>query len=116
MSLIDELIQRSLDPIRILGFVGQGVFFCRFALQWIVSEYKKESVIPIGFWWCSLLGGSLTLVYAIQIKGPPVILGQMFGLVVYMRNLVLVYRKKREMNAMVADPADAAHGAGDSGS
>ena len=92
----EELWEQSLQPISILGFVGQSVFFTRFALQWFVSERRKESVIPVGFWWCSIVGGSLTLVYAILIEAPPIILGQMFGNVVYVRNLILVYRKRRE--------------------
>lgn len=91
----EELLDKSLSWIHILGFIGQGVFFSRFALQWIVSEKRGESVIPIGFWWCSIVGGTLTLVYAILIAAPPIILGQLFGNVVYTRNLILIYRKRR---------------------
>ncbi len=94
MSL-GALLESVKDPIHILGFVGQGIFFTRFAIQWIASERRRESVIPIGFWYCSLVGGSLTLVYAVLIQSPPIILGQLFGLVVYARNLVLVHRKRR---------------------
>ncbi len=94
-----ELLGALQDPIHILGFVGQGIFFTRFALQWVVSERRGESVIPIGFWWCSLVGGAISLVYFIQIASPPAVLGQMFGLVVYTRNLVLVYRKRRAAEA-----------------
>lgn len=94
-ELMNELLTKSQDPIRILGFTGQAIFFTRFVIQWIVSEKRKESVIPIGFWWCSIVGGSLTLIYGFMIQEPPVILGQLFGNVVYVRNLVLVYRKRK---------------------
>ena len=89
-----ELLEAIEDPIHILGFVGQDVFFTRFFLQWVVSERRKESVIPVGFWWCSLVGGAISLVYFIQIASPPAVLGQCFGLVVYTRNLVFIYRKR----------------------
>jgi lipid-A-disaccharide synthase-like uncharacterized protein len=98
---VSELLERATEPVHILGFVGQGVFFTRFALQWIVSERKKESVIPVGFWWCSMIGGTLTLIYGVLIASPPIVMGQLFGNVVYVRNLVLVYRKKREMAEML---------------
>lgn len=92
---LSEFVELSKDPIQILGFVGQAVFFSRFMLQWVASEKRKESVIPIGFWWCSIVGGTLTLIYGILIKAPPIILGQLFGNVVYIRNLTFVYRARR---------------------
>lgn len=107
MSSWDNFIEQSTDPIHLLGFLGQGVFFTRFALQWIVSERKKESVIPVGFWWCSLIGGAITLVYAVKISSPPIILGQMFGLCVYSRNLYFIYSKKKRL-AAAGEPEDGA--------
>ena len=95
MSL-SSLLDAMKEPIHILGFVGQGIFFARFLIQWIESERRRESVIPVGFWYCSLIGGFLTLIYAVLIESPPIILGQLFGLLVYTRNLMLVYRKRRE--------------------
>ena len=103
-----NFIEQSTDPVHLLGFLGQGIFFTRFALQWVVSERRKESVIPVGFWWCSLIGGAITLVYAFKIHSPPVALGQVFGLMVYSRNLTLVYRKRRQLRAAMADAEDTA--------
>ena len=80
----------------ILGFVGQAAFFMRFLIQWICSEIKKESHIPIAFWYFSLIGGVLLLCYAIFRKDPVIILGQSVGLIVYARNLRLIHKKKKE--------------------
>jgi lipid-A-disaccharide synthase-like uncharacterized protein len=73
-----------------IGFGGQALFSGRFILQWLVSEYKKQSVIPIGFWYLSILGGLTLLAYAIHKKDPVFILGQLTGLFVYIRNLYLI--------------------------
>lgn len=78
----------------ILGFLGQFLFFMRFFVQWIVSEKKGESTIPIAFWYFSLLGGGILFVYAIWRKDPVFIVGQGGGLIIYIRNLMLIYKKK----------------------
>ena len=78
----------------VLGFAGQAVFALRFIVQWICSEAKGESYIPIVFWYFSILGGFLLLLYAILRGDPVIILGQASGLIVYIRNLMLIYRKK----------------------
>lgn len=70
----------------------------RFFTQWIYSEKKKQSVIPIYFWYLSLIGGTLLLVYAIHRKDPVFIIGQGMGLIVYTRNLVLIHQHKRSAN------------------
>ena len=77
-----------------VGFLGQAFFTSRFLVQWIISERRRESVIPIAFWWLSLLGGGTLLAYAIWRKDPVFILGQGTGLVVYIRNLILIRRHK----------------------
>ncbi len=79
-----------------VGFLGQFFFTSRFLVQWIVSERKRESVIPVAFWWLSLLGGTTLLTYAIWRKDPVFILGQATGLLVYTRNLALIGRNRRE--------------------
>lgn len=78
----------------VVGFAGQLVFTGRFALQWLYSEIKKRSVIPVGFWYLSLVGSTLLLAYAIYREDPVFILGQSFGFVVYLRNLQLIARHK----------------------
>ncbi len=94
MTVLDFLEQFK-EPIHILGFVAQGIWASRFLVQWIASERKKESVIPVAFWWISITGGLLTLIYALLIKSPPIFLGQLFGVFVYARNLHLIYRARR---------------------
>ncbi len=77
----------------ILGFSAQGLFASRFIVQWIYSERKKESTIPIAFWYLSIFGGLGLLIYAIFRKDPVIIAGQSFGLLIYCRNLYLIYKK-----------------------
>ena len=74
----------------IIGFVGQGLFASRFIVQWIYSEKKGESHIPVIFWYLSIFGGLGLLIYAIFRKDPVIILGQSFGLFIYLRNLILI--------------------------
>ncbi len=78
----------------IIGFLGQGVFASRFIVQWIYSEKKGESSIPIVFWYLSILGGLGLLTYAIFRQDPVIIVGQSFGILIYVRNLFLIYKKK----------------------
>ena len=78
----------------IIGFVGQGLFASRFIIQWIYSEKKGRSSIPIIFWYLSVIGGLTLLVYAVYRKDPVIIMGQSFGVLIYVRNLVLIYKKK----------------------
>ena len=78
----------------VIGFLGQGIFASRFIIQWIYSEKKGESVIPIGFWYLSIFGGLGLLIYAIFRKDPVIITGQLFGLFIYLRNLRLIYKRK----------------------
>src|SRR6476659_6255414 len=70
----------------VLGFVAQGFFTMRFLVQWIASERARASVIPVAFWFFSIAGGLLLLVYALYRRDPVFIAGQAFGLIVYLRN------------------------------
>jgi lipid-A-disaccharide synthase-like uncharacterized protein len=83
----------------VLGFLGQALFSARFLVQWLVSEKRRESTIPLAFWYFSLAGGCALLTYAILRRDPVFILGQAAGLVVYTRNLVLIFRRRREAAA-----------------
>ena len=78
-----------------IGFIGQGLFTSRFIFQWIYSEKKGESSIPILFWYLSIFGGIGLLTYAIFRKDPVIILGQSFGIFIYLRNLILIYKKSK---------------------
>lgn len=78
-----------------LGLGAQFLFFMRFLIQWIVSEKKKQSTIPIHFWYLSLTGGLGLFIYAIHIRDIVFILGQGTGLLIYVRNLMLIYKNKK---------------------
>lgn len=82
-----------------IGFLGQGLFFGRWVVQWIASERTAESRVPISFWYMSLIGGLITLTYAIYRMDPVFIAGQSIGSVVYLRNLVLIHRTNPTKNA-----------------
>jgi lipid-A-disaccharide synthase-like uncharacterized protein len=77
-----------------LGAVGQTVFLLRFVYQWLYSERKGESVLPLGFWIVSLVGSFLVLIYAILRRDEVLILGNVPGMVVYTRNIVLLRREQ----------------------
>jgi len=79
----------------LIGLFGQGLFASRFIVQWIYSEKKGESAIPIIFWYLSVFGGIGLLIYAIFRQDPVIILGQLFGIIIYVRNLILIYRRKK---------------------
>jgi lipid-A-disaccharide synthase-like uncharacterized protein len=86
------------------GITFQAVFMARFLVQWIASERQKKSVIPISFWYLSLIGSTGLLIYAVGIGSVAVMLGQMFGTVVYVRNLMLVQRGRRNEQTPPLDP------------
>jgi len=77
------------------GLVGQLLFGSRFLIQWLASERKKESIIPLAFWYLSIGGSAILLSYAIHRKDPVFILGQCTGLFIYFRNLTLIHKKKK---------------------
>jgi len=85
-----------------VGFGGQLAFTGRFALQWLYSEYKKRSVIPVGFWYLSIIGSALLLAYAIYRQDPVFIVGQSFGFIVYLRNLQLIAKHHERESREVA--------------
>ena len=77
------------------GLLGQVIFGARLIVQWIASEKKRQSHIPIVFWYLSIVGGIITTAYAIHKRDIVFIIGQGAGLVVYIRNLMLIYRAQR---------------------
>jgi lipid-A-disaccharide synthase-like uncharacterized protein len=85
----------KLDWWLALGFLAQGLFTARFLVQWIASERAGKSVIPIAFWFFSIGGGGLLLVYALYRRDPVFIAGQAFGVFVYARNLYFELRDRR---------------------
>jgi lipid-A-disaccharide synthase-like uncharacterized protein len=92
--LIYSELQFSESFWLILGFTAQLLFSARFLVQWIASERAGMSVVPILFWWLSIIGGILLLWYAIRRRDPVFIVGQATGGCVYARNLVLIWKSK----------------------
>jgi lipid-A-disaccharide synthase-like uncharacterized protein len=84
----------TMNLMKTVGLAGQAIFGSRFFVQWLASERAKRSVIPLAFWHLSFFGGLLTLVYAIHIQEPVFILSQAGGLIIYGRNLALIYRHR----------------------
>lgn len=80
-----------------IGLLGQALFSARFLVQWIASERRRRSVVPLAFWYFSVGGGLTLLAYAIYRRDPVFILGQGAGLFVYARNLWLIYRTPGSM-------------------
>ncbi|MCK4947298.1 MAG: lipid-A-disaccharide synthase N-terminal domain-containing protein [Candidatus Aureabacteria bacterium] len=89
-----ELYVELKDPWALIGWVGQLFFSSRFIVQWIATERKKQSIIPVSFWYLSIVGSLLLLVYGFYIKKPVYIVGYLFNSVVYVRNLYFIYKKK----------------------
>ena len=75
------------------GAAGQIIFSFRFVYQWIYSEKKKESVLPLGFWVISLGGSLMLILYASFRRDPVIFVGQLFGAFVYFRNIRLHFRR-----------------------
>ena len=83
----------------VVGFGGQFLFAMRFIIQWITSEGAKRSVIPVVFWYFSIGGGSVLLLYAIWRQDPVIIAGQGLGLFIYVRNLIFIHREKNDQQS-----------------
>lgn len=77
-----------------IGFLGQAVFGVRFLIQWIRSEQEGHSVIPIAFWYCSLVGGLISFAYAVHMQAWPLVMGQALPLPIYARNIWMIYRDR----------------------
>ena len=90
-----------------LGLLGQLLFTGRMVVQWLVSEKNRRSVVPPAFWWMSLIGATMLLVYFLWRKEPIGVLGQATGWFIYVRNLWLIYRSPTSdgIASMTDDPA-----------
>jgi len=87
------LVSFTLTAWIAVGFAGQLLFSARFIVQWVLSERKGRSYIPMAFWYFSIAGGMTLLAYAIHRQDPVFIAGQAFGLIIYLRNLTLIARE-----------------------
>ncbi len=100
--MIQQVIGLLKDPWIIFGFTAQFVFFLRFVVQWLVSEKRKESVIPLAFWYLSLVGTIMILIYSIRQKDVVFITASVLNSLIYIRNLILINSKKKSNTVQVA--------------
>ena len=94
--LMDLLLVDSWSKvwIAVFGLTAQGIFMSRMMVQWIATERAKRSIIPVPFWWLSIVGATMLLVYGILDRDIVIILAQTFGFVVYARNLWFIYAER----------------------
>jgi lipid-A-disaccharide synthase-like uncharacterized protein len=85
----------------VVGFSGQAIFASRFFVQWIASERRKTSVIPVSFWYLSIVGSLISLAYVLPTHRIPLILGYLFNCIPYLRNLMLIYARRSKEPAGV---------------
>ena len=100
-SYLHDVFVIKFDGWVILGFVAQAFFTMRFVVQWIASERARKSVVPVAFWFFSIGGGALLLVYALYRRDPVFIAGQALGLIVYLRNVYFIILAGRASSAEV---------------
>lgn len=101
-SFMDRFLETMTQPWVLFGFLAQCCFMMRFLVQWIASEKLQRSHVPVAFWYFSLAGGVMLLTYAIQRRDPVFVFGQSLGLVIYLRNLVLIYKRSGARKVLLA--------------
>ena len=104
--MLDHLVEwlsSHLSLLTLFGLLGQGLFMMRFVAQWAHSEKAKRSVVPEIFWYFSLGGGLVLLVYAILRNDPVFIIGQLTGLFIYMRNIIFIWRDRARRRKVTHD-------------
>ncbi len=102
LSSWDRVLRAVRDPWVFFGLAAQATFMMRFVLQIVASERKKKSYVPVGFWYLSIIGGSMLFVYALQLRDPVFVLGQGLGIFIYSRNLMLIYRRRGALQDSMA--------------
>jgi lipid-A-disaccharide synthase-like uncharacterized protein len=98
-TYLQDVFVNTLDWWVVVGFVAQFFFTARFVVQWLASERSGRSVIPVAFWFLSIGGGAMLLIYALHRRDPVFIAGQTFGLFIYLRNLQMILRDVRRTPA-----------------
>ena len=97
-AYVYDVFWARLDALALFGIAAQLLFAARFIVQWIASERAGRSVMPLAFWFFSMGGGVLTLVYGLIRREPVIILGQGLSLFIYLRNLMLIFRERGREN------------------
>ena len=94
-SYLYDVFVLKFDGWVVLGFIAQAFFTMRFLVQWIATERARKSVVPVSFWFFSIGGGFLLLIYALYRRDPVFIAGQGLGLFVYLRNLYFIMHGRK---------------------
>ena len=96
IAKLSGILEQLENPWVIIGFLGQVIFAGRFIVQWIASEKRKESVIPVSFWYMSIVGSLITLIYTFHKEDPVFILAYLFNSLIYVRNLTFIHKTKKD--------------------
>ena len=102
----EKVFTQMTDPWVVFGFAAQFMFMMRFILQWLASEKRQKSYVPVAFWYFSLAGGLMLFSYAVRQQDPVFIFGQGLGCFIYIRNLILIYRRKSTLSKARRERAD----------
>ena len=105
-------VEEGFDPWSILGFSASILFGIRFFVQWLASEKKKESVMPISFWWISIAASVIQIVYVLHLwqvklsseQAVPLLIMPCGGLLPYIRNLMIIHQRKTQAHSPPATP------------
>ncbi len=97
-----QMLAELRHPLVLFGFAGQFVFMLRFLVQWLVSERRGRSMVPVAFWYLSCAGGLMLLIYAVLREDLVFMTGQSLGLVIYLRNLALIHSRRRRLRRLHA--------------
>lgn len=103
LEALAEALRNAAEQIRVdpyweaTAFVGEAIFGGRFVLQWIVSEYRKKSQVPIAFWYMSIVGSVILAAYSIHIEKPVFILAFLLQIAIYTRNLALIKKERKHL-------------------
>lgn len=95
-SYLYDVFVAKFDFWLAFGLVAQLLFTARFLVQWISSERAGQSVVPMAFWFFSMGGGLMTLVYGIAKREPVIILGQGLATIIYVRNIMLIAKNRAQ--------------------
>lgn len=101
-----QIAAKLSDPWAVIGFLGLAMFSSRFIVQWLYSEYHKQVVVPVAFWYLSIAGSLISLAYALHESEPVFILGYVFNCLIYFRNLYFIFRKRGEEHTHATQPAE----------
>lgn len=97
MQFINLIIKELSNPWILFGFLAQFIFFLRFVVQWLVSEREKKSVIPTGFWYLSIAGSLMILIYSIKRGDIVFITASILNTLIYIRNIILINKQDKKL-------------------